>query len=151
MTAALEGVPVDSFPIRLAVVRAVMGWNYDQAARATGIGSETWRTWEKGRRRCSDITTVSRRISAVTGLSEQWLVMGGPLAVPGPEGTVIPLDVRDRATRRYDDAPGHAAVTDLSRYQSGRSRHVRDRRRSTRRWAPRPFGPIPMIPMAAGS
>jgi hypothetical protein len=82
MTAALNGVPMDTFAIRLAVVRAVMGWNYDQAARATGLGSETWRTWEKGTRRCTDIVGAASRISEGTGgvVSRDWLILGGPLA-----------------------------------------------------------------------
>lgn len=75
-----DGIPVDTFAIRLAVVRAVMGWNYDQAARATGIGSETWRTWEKGKRRCTDVLGVGSVIAEVTGLSRDWIVLGGPLA-----------------------------------------------------------------------
>lgn len=86
MTAALDGVPIDEFRIRLAVVRATMGWNFDQAARATGIGSETWRTWEKGTRRCTDIVAAADRIAHATGLSRQWLIMGGPLATPPPTG-----------------------------------------------------------------
>lgn len=78
-----EAVPADTFPIRLAIVRAAMGWNYDQAAAATGINSETWRLWEKGKRRCTDVVGVAAKITKATGYSSQWLVMGGAL---GPEG-----------------------------------------------------------------
>lgn len=73
-------VPADSFRIRLAIVRAEMGWNYDQAETATGISSENWRLWEKGRR-CTDVIGVSRRIAAVTDYDQTWLALGGPLAV----------------------------------------------------------------------
>lgn len=82
-TASADGVPVDSFAVRLAIVRAVMGWNYDQASRATGIGSETWRMWEKGKRRCTDVLGVGSQLAAATGLSREWIVLGGPLAMDG--------------------------------------------------------------------
>lgn len=77
-------VPRDTFPIRLAIVRAEMGWNYDQAERATGINSETWRLWEKGKRRCTDIETASRQVSHATGFSFEWLMIGGALDSNGP-------------------------------------------------------------------
>lgn len=82
-------VPRDTFPIRLAIVRAEMGWNYDQAETATGISSESWRTWEKGKRRCANVEGISRKLSEVTGFSYEWLMIGGPLApqVPDPTGT----------------------------------------------------------------
>jgi hypothetical protein len=59
-------VPADSFRIRLAIVRTEMGWNYDQAQAATGVGSESWRQWEKGLRHCSDVIGVSKKIAAAT-------------------------------------------------------------------------------------
>lgn len=77
-------VPPDTFPIRLAIVRASQGWNYDQAAAATGIGSETWRLWEKGKRQCSTLEETCRTIANVTGLSFEWLMVGGALAPPAP-------------------------------------------------------------------
>lgn len=77
-------VPEDTFPIRLAIVRAAMGWNYDQAARATGVNSETWRLWEKGRRHCTTLDSTCRQIAGVTGLSYEWLMIGGTLAAPPP-------------------------------------------------------------------
>jgi transcriptional regulator with XRE-family HTH domain len=72
--------PADTFPVRLAIVRAVHGWNYDQAAKATGIGAETWRTWEKGKRHCTDVPGVAAKIAAATGLDPVWIVFGGALA-----------------------------------------------------------------------
>jgi len=77
-------VPTDSFRVRLAIVRAEMGWNYDQAHRATGINSETWRLWEHGKRRCSDIERASHRIADATGYSYEWLMLGGQMAAPAP-------------------------------------------------------------------
>lgn len=79
-------VPRDTFPVRLAVVRAEMGWNYDQAAAATGINSETWRLWEKGKRRCTDIESASRAIESSAGYSYEWLMVGGPLTANHPDG-----------------------------------------------------------------
>lgn len=73
-------IPADSFRVRLAIVRTVMGWNYDQAQAATGISSESWRLWEKGARHCSDVIGVSRRIAQVTPYDQTWLALGGPLA-----------------------------------------------------------------------
>jgi hypothetical protein len=81
---AFNRVPRDSFPIRLAITRAYMDWNYDQAERSTGINSESWRVWEKGRRHCSDVAGVARKIQAATGLSYQWLMLGGPLEEEAP-------------------------------------------------------------------
>ncbi len=75
-------VPVDTFGVRLAIVRAVQGWNYDQAEAATGINSESWRTWEKGTRKCSDVVGQAQKISAATGMSWRWISTGGPLADP---------------------------------------------------------------------
>jgi len=73
-------IPADSFRIRLAIVRAEMGWNYDQAEAATGVGKESWRQWEKGLRHCSDVIGVSRRIADATPFDQTWLALGGPLA-----------------------------------------------------------------------
>lgn len=81
--------PADTFPVRLAIVRAVHGWNYDQAAKATGIGAETWRTWEKGKRHCTDVPGVAAKIAAVTGLDAVWIVFGGPLASVAEGGSPI--------------------------------------------------------------
>jgi transcriptional regulator with XRE-family HTH domain len=85
-------IPADSFRIRLAIVRTAMGWNYEDAAAATGIGAESWRTWEKGLRHCTDVIGVSRRISEVTPYDQAWLVFGGPLA----EDDTDPLHRRPR-------------------------------------------------------
>lgn len=73
-------IPADSFRIRLAIVRTEMGWNYEQAEAATGIGAESWRLWEKGARHCSDVIGISRRIAEVTPYDQTWLALGGPLS-----------------------------------------------------------------------
>ena len=81
MTQSEEGglVPVDSFRVRLAIVRALMGWNYEEAQEATGINAESWRLWEKGARNCSTKTEVAAVIAQVTPYSKQWIAFGGPL------------------------------------------------------------------------
>lgn len=98
MTHSADGrrVPADSFRIRLAIVRTEMGWNYDQAEAATGVGSESWRTWEKGLRHCTDITGVSRKIAEVTPYDLNWLALGGPLAAE----VVVPEPRPSRSRRR---------------------------------------------------
>lgn len=91
-------VPADTFPVRLAIVRAEMGWNYDQAARATGIGSETWRLWEKRKRHCTTLEQTCRTIEAATGFSYEWLMVGGALdASPtDPNGAPVMTGWRTR-------------------------------------------------------
>jgi hypothetical protein len=94
-----------------------MGWNYEQAEAATGIGAESWRTWEKGSRNCSNVIGVSRKIAAVTPYDLNWLVFGGPMEAevivpaPRPQRTRRttagkPTDTRKTARRnshRFDD------------------------------------------------
>lgn len=83
-------VPEDSFRVRIAIVRTLMGWNYHQAQKATGINNETWRLWEKGARRCSDIEHVSAVIASASGFDRTWLLAGGPMAGPDPTGPGLP-------------------------------------------------------------
>lgn len=73
-------IPADTFRLRLAMVRTEMGWNYEQAQAATGIGAESWRTWEKGTRRCTDVIGVSKQIAEATPYDQSWLALGGHLA-----------------------------------------------------------------------
>lgn len=80
-------VPGDTFAVRLAIVRAEMGWNYVQAGKATGIGPETWRLWEKRERHCTTMEATCRLIAAKTGFSYEWLMVGGSLATPEPPDT----------------------------------------------------------------
>jgi hypothetical protein len=91
-------VPADSFRIRLAIVRTEMGWNYDQAQAATGVGSESWRQWEKGLRHCTDVIGVSRKIAEATPFDQTWLALGGPLSQDGGGGAPI------RPSRRFTGA-----------------------------------------------
>lgn len=80
-------IPADTFRLRLAMVRTEMGWNYEEAQAATGIGAESWRTWEKGIRHCTDVIGVSKKIADATPYDQTWLALGGPL----PTEEVAPL------------------------------------------------------------
>lgn len=93
MPVRIDGrVPADSFPNRLAIVRAEEGWNYDQAAAATGIGSETWRLWEKRKRTCRTLDETCRQIADATGYSYEWLMVGGSLTSPNPPHDTRPTN-----------------------------------------------------------
>ena len=79
-SAITHGVPSDTLSVRLAIVRSVTGWTADQAGRAVGVSGQAWRNWETGASRCTDLIGVARKIEAATGISWQWVAMGGPLA-----------------------------------------------------------------------
>lgn len=114
-------IPADTFRIRLAIVRAEQGWNYDQAQAATGISSESWRLWEKGARHCSDVIGVSARIAEVTPYDRTWLALGGPLSMED--------DTPSAPARR-----GRRAGVSRTRVTSGSTRDCMSstRRRGTR-------------------
>lgn len=119
-------VPEDKFSNRLALVRTEMGWNYDQAQAATGINSETWRLWEKGKRRCTDIESVSATVSRTTGYSYEWLMVGGPLALSGhhagPESVPVPRTGWTLRRRRHlRIVPDTAPIRERDRRRDRRS------------------------------
>lgn len=99
-------IPADRFGVRLAVVRAEMGWNLDEAQRATGVSSESWRLWERGRH-CSDVIGVSRKVAEATAYDEQWLAFGGPLVKED-------LAPRPRKSRRPSTTASTHRVTTAS-------------------------------------
>jgi hypothetical protein len=79
-------IPGDgTFGARLALIRQRVGWgNVAEAARACGIPTETWRTWES---RTDDslprkAVESCRQIAAVTGVDAGWLLTGHPSADP---------------------------------------------------------------------
>lgn len=90
-----DGVPVDSFRVRLGIIRALKGWNAKQAGERTGVGAENWRLWEKGRRP-QDYEEACRKIADATELDRTWVASGGPLRnrwfhlVAPPDGPVQP-------------------------------------------------------------
>jgi hypothetical protein len=73
---------VDSFAVRLMLIRHRMGWNAKQAAVACGLPAQSWREWESMRRRPRDYEATCRRVAARTGCDLVWLMVGR-LPVPG--------------------------------------------------------------------
>lgn len=117
-------IPADSFRIRLAIVRTEMGWNYDQAEAATGVGSESWRQWEKGLRHCTDIIGISRKIADATPYDQAWLALGGPLGREEDSPSRPPIRRAKTVTsiRRVKSQPNRGCVT---------TTRVRDAQRAT--------------------
>jgi hypothetical protein len=77
MSADAAWVPaIDSFEVRLVLVRHQMGWNAKQAAVACGIKPQSWREWEMFRRRPRDYEAVCRLIAGRTGCDLVWLMCG---------------------------------------------------------------------------
>lgn len=75
----VEWVPEDSFPIRLAALRAALGgWNIKRAALHCGIKPENWRRWESGVSP-HNMEEQAHKIAKATGCSYRWLLSGGPL------------------------------------------------------------------------
>jgi transcriptional regulator with XRE-family HTH domain len=62
-----------------------MGWNIKQAAEECGISPATWRAWESGRNRITDLSGAAAKIAARTGADYVWLMVGSavPEAVAG--------------------------------------------------------------------
>lgn len=74
-------IPLDSFRTRIAMIRALRGWNYTQAGVACGISAESWRQWEKLGTRPRDYETVCRDIARGSGFNPRWITAGGPLRI----------------------------------------------------------------------
>lgn len=76
---ALEIIPEDTFAVRLAIVRAHLGGlNIRRAAELCDINHENWRRYESGKLP-RDLQALCRKISAATGISYKWLMVGGEL------------------------------------------------------------------------
>lgn len=75
----VDRVPVDSFGIRLAIIRASRGWNMTQAAKACDVKPENWRLWEIKGRHPQDYEKVCRKIAEGSGFDRVWISAGGPL------------------------------------------------------------------------
>lgn len=76
-----DWVPGDTWGARLALVRQVTGWNYEQAGAACDIEPETWRQWEKKGRSPRRIHDIARQIADASKCNYLWLV-AGDVAVP---------------------------------------------------------------------
>jgi hypothetical protein len=72
-------VPVDRFGVRIAMIRAMRGWNYTQAGKACHINPENWRLWEKSPRTPQDYEAVCRKIADGSGFAYPWIASGGAL------------------------------------------------------------------------
>lgn len=72
-------IPYDSFGVRIAIVRAVKGWNITQAGEACGIKPENWRLWEKTDRTPQQYEDVCRKIADGSGYDRTWIAAGGNL------------------------------------------------------------------------
>lgn len=73
-------IPDDqTFGARLALIRQAQGWgNVKEAARACGIPTETWRSWESRTDASLPRKAVERvrQIVGVTGVDLDWLLLG---------------------------------------------------------------------------
>lgn len=66
-----------TFGARLALIRQHMGWgNIEKAAKACGISTETWRSWERDNREPHRLSAVARQIATATGCDYLWLLAG---------------------------------------------------------------------------
>jgi len=73
---------VDTFAVRLVLVRHQMGWNAKEAALACGIKPQSWREWELLGRRPRDYEGVCKQIAARTRCDLIWLMVGDPNLLP---------------------------------------------------------------------
>jgi len=112
MERATGWVPTAStFGARLALIRQHMGWgNIERAAKACGISTETWRSWERDNREPHRLATVAKKISTVTGCDYLWLLAGPQ---DGDGGTTRQYFAPDRivATVGVPHPPARPGIT----------------------------------------
>jgi transcriptional regulator with XRE-family HTH domain len=72
-------VPVDTFAVRLRLIRFELGASVDEICSACQVKPATWSKWERGAepRRMG---AVVMQIAEATGADRDWLMWGGPLA-----------------------------------------------------------------------
>jgi len=75
---AADWVPGDTFAMRLRILRHHLGLSVEEIAGRCRVSPATWSTWERGSRP-RDLAEVVARVAAVTGVSRDWLMWGGPL------------------------------------------------------------------------
>lgn len=78
-------IPVDSLATRILLVRTTLGLSQREAAARTGIPYGSWQSMEDGRSP-RDLPSKIARISITLGVDRDWLMWGGPLAQPSPDG-----------------------------------------------------------------
>lgn len=72
-----------TFGARLALVRQKRGWgNVQEAARACGVPTESWRNWERDGMDPRHKEVICARIADAAGCDYLWLMLG-PLDVDG--------------------------------------------------------------------
>jgi transcriptional regulator with XRE-family HTH domain len=82
---------IESFGVRLVLVRHQMGWNAKEAALACGIAAQNWREWEQSGRRPRDYEGICKQIAARTKCDLIWLMTGTP-STGWPGGQPIAAD-----------------------------------------------------------
>jgi transcriptional regulator with XRE-family HTH domain len=103
-------IPIDTFAMRLMMVRAHRGLTVKEAAEKTGLGYGAWSNWERGSRP-RDILDAVEAISSGLGIDPVWLLNGGALPQPGARRIRWGIDKHER--REGGDSPFRQASTNL--------------------------------------
>jgi transcriptional regulator with XRE-family HTH domain len=75
--------PIDSFAIRLLLVRRALGLTQEEAAEKCGLDNGSWSNWENGKNPRNMAEAVHKIVRAL-GVDRDWLIWGGDL---GPSST----------------------------------------------------------------
>lgn len=81
-----SGVPYDTLPVRLLILRKEKGWSQRVASEKTGVPFGTWQGMESGERETRGLDRHIAAISKATGYKREWLMWGGALT-PTPPGS----------------------------------------------------------------
>lgn len=95
-----QGVPFDTFGLRLRIARAHVGdMSIEAAAAACGVKPATWSTWERGVHKPPHLEAIVKAIASGLDVDEDWLLNGGPLAPdPGPGTPPALVTLSERAS-----------------------------------------------------
>jgi len=81
-----DRLPLDTFALRLLLLRHDLRMTTEAVARASGLARPTWSTWERGVSPRNQ-AEVAKQIADATGYDVMWLLYGGPLGGQlGPSG-----------------------------------------------------------------
>lgn len=121
---------IESFGVRLVLVRHQMGWNAKEAALACGIAAQNWREWEQSGRRPRDYEGVCKQIAERTLCDLIWLMTGTPSGgwqppVPAPDADLRTVQELLRHKQlnttaiytRVPDGRRHAAINRLDPFR----------------------------------
>lgn len=103
-------IPIDTFAMRLMMVRAHRGLTVKEAAEKTGLGYGAWSNWERGSKP-RDILDVVEAISNGLGIDPVWLLNGGALQRAGARRIRWGIDRHEH--RDGGDSPFRQALTNL--------------------------------------